>query len=185
MIVEGDRQIMVANRRFYLRKLSVHPIDPDTGCINFLRYTNKDGYGSLKIGGKGILAHRFFYEKYKGPIPEGLLVLHRCNNPSCINPEHLYIGTHKQNTRDMDDSGRRASPVLNSLTEEQHRILTNASYTITMKASLTGLNRTTTREFAELLLSRKKAASTKSPTPLELLIIEARKKRNAESNIRE
>lgn len=46
---------------------------------------------------------------YRGPIPPGMFVLHKCHNPACINPDHLYIGTAKQNTHDMDVAGRRVS----------------------------------------------------------------------------
>lgn len=59
---------------------------------------DKDGYGVLQLNGKShIRAHRFSYATFSGEIPEGLFVLHTCNNTSCVNPSHLYVGNHKDN----------------------------------------------------------------------------------------
>lgn len=68
------------------------------------------GYGMFWDGKKHVRAHRFIYEQTKGSIPEGLNVLHRCDNPSCVNPNHLFIGTHQDNMDDMAQKGRRVSP---------------------------------------------------------------------------
>ena len=157
-------------RRCRLQNLKVHPVDPNTGCINFSGCTNKAGYGSIKVGEKPVLAHRFFYEKYKGAILGDLCVLHICNNRKCINPEHLYLGTHKQNMKDKDKAGHYSSPVLDSITEEQSKILTNCLYTIRAKAELTGLSRGTVCRAMELALHRKRNAPTRPPTSLELLL---------------
>jgi hypothetical protein len=54
--------------------------------------------------------HRYAYEYFKGPIPDGLLVLHKCDNPACVNPEHLFVGTYKENTQDMLQKGRFGYP---------------------------------------------------------------------------
>lgn len=63
-------------------------------------------YGRIKVGGIGILTHRYAYQLAHGEIPAGMSVCHRCDNPLCCNPEHLFIGTHKENMRDMSDKGR-------------------------------------------------------------------------------
>lgn len=63
-------------------------------------------YGRISKNGKMALAHRFSYEAFFGPIPAGLLVLHGCDNPLCANPEHLFLGTHKDNMQDMQKKGR-------------------------------------------------------------------------------
>lgn len=67
-----------------------------------------DGYGNFKDG-KFISAHRFSYELANGPIPKGLQVRHSCDTPSCVNPEHLLLGTVIDNMRDRSDRGRAAS----------------------------------------------------------------------------
>uniref|UniRef100_UPI003FA78188 HNH endonuclease signature motif containing protein n=1 Tax=Rhodococcus sp. H36-A4 TaxID=3004353 RepID=UPI003FA78188 len=63
---------------------------------------NPDGYGILKYQGKNYLAHRFSYMQNKGKIGWGLEVRHTCHNPSCINIDHLLLGTHQQNIQDRE-----------------------------------------------------------------------------------
>jgi hypothetical protein len=58
------------------------------------------GYGQIRLNGKTHGAHRYYYEKYNGPIPKGALVLHKCDNMACVNPDHLYLGDHYDNARD-------------------------------------------------------------------------------------
>lgn len=60
--------------------------------------------GYIQVNGK--LLHRFVYSYYKGPIPEGLIVMHSCDNKRCIEEGHLIAGTHKQNSKDMSKKGR-------------------------------------------------------------------------------
>lgn len=69
----------------------------------------KDGYGVFRFpGGKKAGAHRVAYELAHGPIPEGMLVLHRCDNPVCVRPDHLVLGTHQDNMRDRARKRRQA-----------------------------------------------------------------------------
>jgi hypothetical protein len=85
--------------------------EPNSGCLLWTgALTRGDrGYGVLKVGGrKGpvIRAHRLAWELERGPIPDGLLLCHRCDTPECINPAHLFLGTDADNHRDMDRKGR-------------------------------------------------------------------------------
>jgi hypothetical protein len=69
------------------------------------------GYGRLSVpGGRQMRAHRIAWELKNGPIPENMVLCHRCDNPACCNPDHLFIGTHKDNSRDMQRKGRASPP---------------------------------------------------------------------------
>jgi hypothetical protein len=70
-----------------------------------------DGYGYYWHQGRGVGAHRVSYASLVGPIPEGLGVLHRCDNPPCVNPAHLFVGDQKANNADMCAKGRVSSPL--------------------------------------------------------------------------
>jgi hypothetical protein len=74
---------------------------PECGCWIWMGYFNApNGYGRYQIKGESFLAHRLSWEHHYGPVPKGLWVLHKCDTRSCINPDHLYIGTVKDNSRD-------------------------------------------------------------------------------------
>ena len=88
------------------------PKDPVTGCIEWIGSRDKGNYGHgrlrLKNGGKMYQAHRLAWELKHGPIPDGLCVLHRCDNPPCCNTDHLFLGTKADNNADRDAKGRCA-----------------------------------------------------------------------------
>lgn len=70
---------------------------------------NSQGYGKLRAGNKWWTAHRISYLLHKGKIPPDLWVLHRCDNPSCVNPDHLFLGTRQDNIEDARQKGRLAN----------------------------------------------------------------------------
>ena len=94
----------------------------ESGCLLWLGSTVTGGYGKTYKAGKTVLAHRAIWEHKYGPIPEGQVVCHRCDNPLCVNVNHLFLGTRLDNSRDMVAKGREAKGVsVNNakLTEEQ------------------------------------------------------------------
>lgn len=83
---------------------------PDDQCWEWTRVCNQCGYGQLRVAGRMVYAHRLAYELGVGPIPVGMHVLHRCDNPRCINPAHLAIGTRSQNMKECSERGRARIP---------------------------------------------------------------------------
>ena len=82
-------------------------LEPNTGCWLWERYCDPNGYGRIGKPVEGeTLLHRLSWVRYRGPIPDDLLVLHRCDTPSCCNPAHLFLGTHQDNSDDKHNKGR-------------------------------------------------------------------------------
>jgi hypothetical protein len=79
------------------------------GCWDWSAATTKAGYGLFNAKRKTYYAHRVSYEMHCGEVPEGLHVLHECDNPRCSNPEHLFVGTPADNMRDRGQKGRAAA----------------------------------------------------------------------------
>lgn len=86
--------------------LAARTVKRETGCVEWTGSTNRAGYGSIKVSGRTVLAHRASYEINRGPIPDGQWVLHRCDNPPCVNPDHLFLGDAQANVDDMMTKGR-------------------------------------------------------------------------------
>lgn len=81
--------------------------EPFSGCWLWTDCTNLNGYGRIFIDGKARSASRTAYRLFRGEIPKGLQVLHRCDTPSCVNPDHLFLGNNSDNMRDSMLKDRR------------------------------------------------------------------------------
>ena len=99
---------------------------PESGCWLWDKCVDNKGYGLFHFGGRTRRAHRVSYELYKEDIPKGKHVLHKCDTPSCVNPDHLYIGTNDDNVQDKVRKGRSLIGIKNpsaKLTEDDVRAI--------------------------------------------------------------
>lgn len=88
-------------------------VNSKTQCHEWLGSTTKKGYGMIWVDNGMKLVHRVRYEMTYGPIDQGNVIRHKCDNPKCSNPEHLIIGTHAENMKDMVVRNRQATGIKN------------------------------------------------------------------------
>lgn len=79
---------------------------PESGCWLWLGGWDRKGYGKTGGSSNSTKTHRMFFERFNGPIHHGLIVCHKCDTPACVNPAHLFQGTHKDNAEDRVRKGR-------------------------------------------------------------------------------
>jgi len=109
-----------------VRERFFEKVDKSGECWEWTAYKGKSGYGAFWLNNTDKRAHRVSWVLHKGVIPKGQLVLHKCDNPGCVNPDHLFLGTTQDNINDKVAKGRqyqpRGSEVANCrLTEQEVR----------------------------------------------------------------
>lgn len=105
----GPRGTGTLEERFWRK------VDKGEECWLWTGNKRPNGYGAIQEGGKGtrtLSAHRLSFEMHSGPIPDGMVVMHTCDNPTCVNPAHLELGTYQDNMDDMWAKGR-GRPAIN------------------------------------------------------------------------
>lgn len=108
----GDYKSRVNDAKFLSKAKRV-----ESGCLEWQGSTNSSGYGTTRFNKRPQLAHRVSFEIYTGKECD-LQVLHRCDNPKCIDPEHLFEGTHQDNMADMISKGRKSTKLTRAQVDE-------------------------------------------------------------------
>lgn len=102
---------MITHRDWLLRKRFFKKVHfNDNGCWEWIGARKEKGYGSFAYDKKNGHAHRYSYTTFIGPIPKGMNVCHHCDNPPCVNPDHLWVGTTQENIDDCIRKGRHVPP---------------------------------------------------------------------------
>jgi hypothetical protein len=115
------------------------------GCWEFNGARDYNGYGLIRFNTKVTRASRVAYEVWVGEIPSGLCVLHKCDNPCCVNPNHLFIGTLKDNSQDSWNKGRGRAPGIKG---ERNTVCEKYDYDIVKEVRQLHIEGTSQREIS-------------------------------------
>lgn len=124
-------------------RLAELSVAESSGCILFTGHLDVEGYGRIMVNRVKYRAHRLSYELANGPIPDGYVVSHKCDNPSCINPSHLEVGTQADNIKDKVTRGRQALGCFvgsSKLTEESVRDIRSSDLKVSLLAERYGVS---------------------------------------------
>ena len=140
--------ISFPNKPSLLRRFHKGYCVTQSGCWEWVKTSRGNGYGCIAQDGRLLSAHRISFELYHGSVPEGAFVCHRCDNPKCVNPGHLFAGTPADNTRDMHEKGRCNAPSgprhhAAKLSSEDVSAVRNASESLSEIASRFGVDPST------------------------------------------
>ena len=106
--LSGHHQRLLASREVVERRFWQN-VNKTDHCWLWIGSTKRGGYGQIAVSNRNVSAHRFSYELAHGSLPENIFVCHRCDNPRCVRPDHLFIGTRTENMQDAKRKGRLAN----------------------------------------------------------------------------
>ena len=124
-------------RKHTLETFDFHPriAHSPSGCWEWQQKRSPRGYGIVKFRGRSIGAHRLAWMKYRGDIPANFYVMHACDNPSCVNPNHLFIGTPRDNVLDMISKNRHCHGDKHWMRTHPERILRGLNHPLVKNPS--------------------------------------------------
>jgi hypothetical protein len=106
MVYTEQESFRTDSRAFSKPVRAIQYIINGNGCHIVVSHKAHNGYARVRIANKLMFMHRYIWEKYNGVIPAGLVVCHSCDEPLCINVDHLFLGTPQDNIKDMNTKGR-------------------------------------------------------------------------------
>lgn len=111
-------------------------------CWEWIGGKDPNGYGRMNVEGRPTLVHRISYRIHRGSIPDGMVICHKCDNPSCVNPDHLFVGSQADNIADMHNKGRTRKRGLKGESHANSKLTEDAVRSIRVSAeSATALSR--------------------------------------------